>query len=108
MLYRYTVCPEVEKKLFKDIMHFQYTTNMAMPLPGGMKTKILGHHYHTYTQFVLSMPRIREENYKSSHGLHDHALAQNPLPHGTEIYTFGRPFLSHHYNIFNFLIGAEE
>ena len=29
--------------------------------------------------------------------LYGHALAQEPLPGGHEIYNFGRPFLGHHY-----------
>ena len=49
------LCPRVEKKIFKEIIHFHYMTYMAMPLhknPCPRSNKIynfdrpfLGHHY---------------------------------------------------------------
>ena len=50
------------------------------------------------------MPGSREEdiwrNYAFSlYDLYDHALAQEPLPRGHEIYNFGKPFFGHHYYI---------
>ena len=32
---------------------------------------------------------------------YSHALAQEPLPRGPEVYSFDRPFLSYHYFIFS-------
>ena len=48
------------------------------------------------------MPRTKEENFKGNNAflLYDfygHALAQEPLFRGHEIYNLGRPFLDHHY-----------
>ena len=50
------------------------------------------------------MPGSREEDFKknnafSLYDLYGHALAQEPLPGGHEIYNFGRPFHGHHYYI---------
>ena len=43
------------------------------------------------------MPGSRERNNAvSQYDLYGHALAQEPLPWGHEIYNFGRPFLCHH------------
>ena len=50
------------------------------------------------------MPGSREEDFKrnnafSLYDLYGHALAQEPLPWGHEIYNFCKPFLRHHYYI---------
>ena len=38
-----------------------------------------------------------EDNVDSLYDLYSHALAQEPLPRGHEIYNFGRPCLVHYY-----------
>ena len=99
----------VEKKIFKEIMHFQYMTCIATfqhskPCPGGHEiynfgTLFLGHHNYKLRLSVLCL-RVEWRILKDI--MHVHyiymvtLLHKNPCPGGNEIYNSGRPFLGHH------------
>ena len=47
---------------------------------------------------------LKKNNAFSLYDLYGHALAQEPLPRGHEIYNFGRPFLCH----YNYILSLSD
>ena len=101
------LCLGVEKKIFKEIMHFYYMTYMAMPqhknpYPRGHEIynfgrPFLGHHYyiHGLSDVCLGVEKkifkeIMHFHYITYMATPEH---KNSCPRGHEIYNFGRPFL---------------
>ena len=107
------LCLDVEKKIFKDIMHFHYMTYMTTPQhknpsPGGHEIynfgrPFLGHHHYILSLSDLCL-RVKKKIFKGI--MHFHYTTYMATPQhrnlcsgGHEIYNFGRPFLNHHYYI---------
>ena len=107
------LCLGIEKKIFKEIIHFHYMTYMTTPSlknPCHRGHEIynfgrpfLGHYYYILglsDQCLGVEKKIFKEimhfyymTYKAM------PLHKNPFPEGHKIYNFVRPFLGHHYYI---------
>ena len=70
------LCMEVKKKIFKEIMQFQYMIYMAMPYhknpcPGGhiiynFRRSFLGHHYYIFS-LLEQCPGAEKKIFKEKH-----------------------------------------
>ena len=98
------LCPRVEKKIFKDIVHFHYTTYMATlqhknPSSRGHEIykfgrPILGNHYYTCNLSEPS-PEVEKKIFKEIHQLYRLIPKFPPLGvGGHEIYNFLSPYLT--------------
>ena len=109
------LCLGVEKKIFKESVHFHYMTIMTtswykIPYPGGhiiynLSRPFNGYHYYALLNLSESWQRVEEEIFKRFLNTLICDLYQttpshkNPCTGGYVIYTFGKPFLGHHYYI---------
>ena len=77
------LCLGVEKKIFKETMHFHYEID-------NFGRTFLRYHYYilNLSDPCLSVDKIRRKNIAFS--LYGHGPAQKPLPGGHEIYNFGK------------------
>ena len=94
------LCLGVEKKIFKEIMHFYYMTYMAIPqhknhCPGGHEIynfgrPFLGHHYYIFSLSDLCLGLEKKIFLRNTSILH--ILLQKHLPLGVGVMKFTIPF----------------
>ena len=99
--------PEVEEKIFKEVIHFHYMTYMATPQHKNACTRnheiynfgrpFLGHHNYIHTLSVLCLG-VENKTFKEIMQIHHMTymatpLQKDPLPESHTISNFGKRFL---------------
>ena len=106
----------IQKKFFKEIMHFHYMAFMAapwhkIPCPRRHVTYNLSRLFnsHQYNLLCLSDLCLWLEKKLSKEIMHFHYMAfmatpwhKNPCPRGHETYNLSRLFIGHQYNLLSF------